>query len=76
MIDRSALVPVEICSAPLELTEDLVWPLRDSEGRTAGGQRRGLDASGKIDRVQHVGDRRALQVDRGVAVTVGLDRRR
>ena len=26
-IDRSALVPVEICSAPLELIEDLVCPL-------------------------------------------------
>ena len=35
--------------------------------------RRGLHAGGKVDRVQHVGDRAALQIDRRVAGAVGDD---
>ena len=46
---------------------------RWSTRRRAAGVRRGLDAGGEIDRVQRVGNRRALQIDGGVAVAVGDD---
>jgi hypothetical protein len=72
-IDRSAVVPVEICSEPLELIEEFVCPLAVANGRTAGRKRRVLNAGGKIDRNQHVGDRGLLQIDGRVAVTIGLD---
>ena len=45
----------------------------DRHRRGTAGVRRGLDAGRKIDRLQRVGNRRALQVDRRVAVAVGDD---
>ncbi len=71
MIDRSAVVPVEICSAPLELIDDLVWP--DAAATVAPpvaivavwtpvARSIAFSVSATV---------RALQVDRRVAVTVG-----
>ena len=55
------------------LDRGVVWPAAVATVAAPLALRCGLDAGGKIDRLQHVGDRRRLQVDRRVAVAVGDD---
>ena len=46
---------------------------RGGDGRRAAGIAGGLDAGRQIDRLEHVGDGAALQIDGGVAAAVGDD---
>ena len=71
MIDRSDVVPVLSCSAPLATIDEAVVPVVVVSDGGAVRIDRGLDAGGEIDRIQHVGDGAALQVDGRVAVAVG-----
>ena len=70
---RSALTPVLIFRLPLLVIDELVWPVAVVRVAVTAGVAGGLDAGGKIDRLQHVGDGAALQVDRGIAAAVGHD---
>ena len=67
------MTPVESLSWPEALTDEAVWPAGGRQRRSAVSDGGGLHAGGDVDRVQHVGDRAGLQIDRRVAAAVGDD---
>ena len=70
-MDRSAVVPVLSFSVPLAETDEAAMPVAVVDVAAPLAFTAVLHAGGKVDGLQGVGNRRALQVDGRVAAAVG-----